>query len=232
MAENNLGKIPKFLKRLFRESCDPENTYIMWSEEGERIQIINKELFIKNTLPILSKTKEYSAFVRQLNNYGFVKVRGEKSDEGEEYYNPFFKRDQPGLMAFIKRVSKANKTETQLSWSTIENSITYLTNSNYRLSNEIIHLKERIDKQDQTINGLLDILGRVFRTGIQNISIDTPYNKQHVDKFFNYSSEPTSNKLRDIEPVTAIRPSSKNILPKSEDVKKDRDFPDMSDIFF
>lgn len=198
MTDSPLSKVPKFLKRLFREASELDNTYIAWDDSGERIRILNKEMFIKNSLPILSKTKEYSAFIRQLNNYGFVKLKSDKSEDIEEYYNPFFKKDQPRLMGFIKRVSKASKIETALNWPTIENSISYLTNANYRMGNEILHLKERIDKQDQTINGLVDILSRVFRTGLQNINTEPSYNNQNIDTFLNYRISDSNRKQNEM----------------------------------
>lgn len=234
MSEGNLVKIPKFLRRLFRETSDSTNQYIAWNEEGDRIRIVNKDIFIRHTLPTLSKTKEYSAFIRQLNIYGFVKVKSEKNDETEEYYNCFFKRDQPNLMSFMKRVSKTSKAETQLNWPTIENNISFLTNSNYRLSNEVAQLKERVDKQDRTINGLLDILGRVFRSGLQNMNFDQAYNKQALDKIFNYSLSNGGIDARGDRKHISL-PTAKNILPQKEEdskVSNDKTFPDMNDIFF
>lgn len=233
MSESSLVKVPKFLRRLFRETSDPANPCIVWNDEGDRARIVNKDAFIRNTLPILSKTKEYSAFIRQLNIYGFVKVKSEKNDDTEEYYNCFFKRDQPNLMSFMKRVSKSNKTETQLNMPTIENSISFLTNSNYRLSNEVAQLRERIDKQDRTINGLLDILGRVFRSGLQNVSFDQAYNSQALDTIFDYSLGKEIDPRGERKPISL--PPIKNILPQKKDDRKEQDdrvFPDMNDIFF
>lgn len=224
MGENDFDKIPKFLRRLYRETSDPMNAYIVWSNDGERIRIVNKDKFIKHTLHTLSRTKEYSAFIRQLNIYGFVKMKSEKNDDIEEYYNCFFKKDQPSLMGFMKRVKRAEKVETRLNYPSIENSINYLTNTNFRLSNEISQLKDRMDKQDRTINGLLDILGRVFRTGAQNMGYEASAVKPRPDLFLNYTLEDKKEHERSLDIF-----GKNSGEPKRKDEKY---IADMSDIFF
>lgn len=227
-----ITKIPKFLKRLFRETSDLDNKNIGWSDDWERIQILDKEYFIKNTLPFLSRTKEYSAFIRLLNIYGFVKVKSDRNDELEEYYNCYFKRDQPNLLGFIKRVLKSNRIDNKLNLPSIENHISYLTNNNYKLANEISQLKDRVDKQERTINGLLDILGRVFRNGAQNINFEASQGKQRTDNFSNYGFNSMFAARDDVEPLS---PASTQIVPKKDKdkkVKTDKFLGDMSDIFF
>ncbi len=177
MADSEFNKVPKFLRRLYREVSDPDNKCICWDENGEKIRIVNKEMFVKDTLPKLSKTKEYSGFIRQLNIYGFIKIKNAKNDDTEEYYNCFFKKNDPECMEHITRIKKHTKEDSRLNQSTIENNLAYLTNSNYRLNGEIAELRERVEKQERTINGLLEILGKVFRTGMQNISYENNLSK-------------------------------------------------------
>lgn len=217
----DLAKIPNFIRRLYREASDPTNRNICWSEDGERIRITDKEDFIKNTLPRLSKSKEFSGFIRQLNIYGFVKTKGDKNDDTEEYYNCFFKKDQPQMIVFVKR-DKNKRIDIKIDQSNIENSINYLNNTNYKLSNEISELKSRVEKQDRTINGLLDIFGRVFRSGMQNFSYETsPFG--NIDTFNKYTSE-IPNTL-----------AKEKILSNPENNKKNRSEQtqfNLSDIFF
>lgn len=234
MSTPNLNKVPKFLRRLFKETSDPSNEDIAWTEDGNTIRIVNKDAFVKNTLPTLSKTKEYSAFIRQLNIYGFVKVKNEKNDDTEEYYNCFFKRDQPNLMGFMKRTGKASRSESRLNWPSIENSIAFLSNSNFRLSNEVGLLRERVDKQERTINGLLEILSRVFRSGIQNMKMDPSYSQQTVDKFLKYALATPASPGAGIEPVSG--PGGGKTSPKKLGGDRSADsnavLPDINDIFF
>jgi len=236
---NDYSKIPKFLRRLFRETSDPTNDNIVWSEDGDRLRILNKEGFIKNTLQTLSRTREYSGFIRQLNIYGFVKTKNEKNDDIEEYYNCFFKRDQPSLMGFIKREQKSKKGDSKLNIPSLESSINYLTNANFRLSNEVAQLKERIDKQDRTINGLLDILGRVFRTGAQSMGYETHTVQPKPDFFMKYglpgdktdAGESKQLSLFEQQPSHVFKKTKSSEERKSED-KSTEAYADMSNIFF
>ena len=229
----DVGKVPKFLRRLFREASGPDNNSICWSEDGERIKILSKDLFLKTTLPLLSKTKEYSAFIRQLNIYGFVKVKTERVDDTEEYYHPQFKRDQPGLIPFIKRVSNGNRGDKSVNWQMLENNIAYLTNMNIRLGNDVDNLRERVNRQDQTINGLLDILSRVFRAGIQNFNYDASYNHQ-LDNMFRYNMLGAGESKSDKEADSTAAPALTRTPPQGKEDRKDgsRRLPDMDDIFF
>lgn len=225
MVDGDFSKVPKFLKRLYREATDPTNAYIQWSEDGDKIRIVNKPKFIKHTLPTLSRTKEYSAFIRQLNIYGFVKTKNEKNEDIEEYYNSFFKRDEPHLMNYIKRVKKYEKIETKLNYPTIEHSITFLTNSNFRLSNELSQLKEKVEKQERTINGLLEILGKVFRTGAQTIASQNQVSQVPFDYPLTLLQDSTKDKDN-------TKQNQKFIPLPREQKKDDEKISDMNDFFF
>lgn len=226
MTNTEFTKTPNFVRRLYREASDPTNKYICWSDDGEKIRIVDKEGFIKNTLQKLSKTKEFSGFVRQLNIYGFVKTKGDKNDEAEEYYNCFFKKDQPSLITFVKRESKNKRTDIKLDQHTIENSINYLNNANYKLSNEVAELKTRVEKQDRTINGLLDIFSRVFRSGVQNFNYESSPLETQPDIFSKYKNE--IPKIVQKDKILSITENKENSKKK----KSDQSSFDMADVFF
>lgn len=239
MADINFTKVPKFLRRLFRETSDPSNPDIVWSPEGDHIQIPCKETFIKNTLPTLSRAKEYSAFIRQLNIYGFVKVR---NDDREEYYNSFFKRDQPSLMGFMKRVKRYRKVDTQLQLQlpTLESQVSFLSEANYRLNNEVAALRERVESQEHRINGLLDIFSRVFRNGMQNYNYDIGSSNTQADPIYISdhdllpSINPLSSMSKPLGSLTTVIQNREDDKKHLEDEKKsDKDlFTDINNIFF
>jgi len=230
-VQMEISKVPKFLRRLYRAVDDPSVPYIGWSIQGDRINITDKNQFTQHILPTLSKTREYSAFIRQLNIYGFIKIKADKNGNSEEYYCPYFKKGEPESLRYMKRVKKPHNSDKYLYGSHIENTIDYLTSSNYRMNSEIIQLKERVDRQERTINGLLDILGRVFRSGAQNFSYDTAQFVPNVgrndeliligDRMLNASSSKAEG---DSIP-------SPIALPK-KDKEDESKLPDMSSIFF
>lgn len=84
---------------------------IYWAESGDSFFVPNHERFGKELLPRFFKHANFSSFVRQLNMYGFHKVphlqsgvlKNESPSELWEFVNPFFKRDQPHLLARVTR---------------------------------------------------------------------------------------------------------------------------------
>lgn len=229
MADSSFTKIPKFLRRLYREVSDISNPNIVWSNNGETLRIPNKEVFIKETLPVLSRTKEYSAFIRQLNIYGFVKVKG---DDTEEYCNNFFKRNQPSLMNFIKRVRRYRKVDAQLQLPSIENSVRFLTETNYRLGNEVSALKERVEKQERTINGLLDIFGRVFRSGMQNFTYEPNQPSSRNENIYRNGNEHLVLPTKGLELFGQLTSKETDKTEEKDEIVPKDDFADMNDIFF
>lgn len=193
----NFDKVAKFIKRLYKLANDEEIKELTWNADGTRIRITNKDMFMKNALHLISKTKEYSTFVRQLNIYGFVKARI-LNTECEEYYNQNFVRGREDLLPFITREkdkpvsTSCDRIVPPTSKYSIENAIEYLNNHNFRLGNEVDVLKERLDKQERTINGLIEVLSRVFRVGAKNTTFPTLTNNtraiKDMDAFLNGES--------------------------------------------
>jgi len=228
MTDIEANKVPKFLRRLFREASDPENKQIHWSSDGERVVIEDKDRFVKCSLKRLSRTKDYSGFVRQLNMYGFVKMKSDRSNSAEEYYNGFFKQNKPKMLEQIMRMKKQEMGETRLNQSVLENSLAYLTTSNFRLSSEISELKERMERQECTINGLLEILGKVFRTGAQNINYESKIQKMRKD----FTANLIGNHEKKEEGLFSKKEEEgKDVVVKEGD-GRNRIVRDMDDIFF
>lgn len=119
-----------FPAKLWRLVNNPANRSIFWDSQGEAI-VINRQLFEREILspgPSSSdhvdafKTKNFSSFVRQLNLYGFRKVDPASRDNSlpsehcSTYYhfsNPNFKRNNPGLVTTLRRLTVENKAKLQ-----------------------------------------------------------------------------------------------------------------------
>lgn len=119
-----------FPAKLWRLVNNPGNRSIFWDSQGEAI-VINRQLFEREILspgPSNSdhvdtfKTKNFSSFVRQLNLYGFRKVDPASRDNSlpsehcSTYYhfsNPNFKRNNPGLVTTLRRLTVENKAKLQ-----------------------------------------------------------------------------------------------------------------------
>lgn len=97
--------IPLFIKKLWKIVNDDKNeSIIAWNENGDAIVIHDQLKFVSETLPRYFKHNQLSSFVRQLNLYDFHKTQPlENSEYLYQFTHPFFLRDLPQLLPFIKR---------------------------------------------------------------------------------------------------------------------------------
>uniref|UniRef100_A0A8C0FK86 HSF-type DNA-binding domain-containing protein n=1 Tax=Bubo bubo TaxID=30461 RepID=A0A8C0FK86_BUBBB len=87
----------------------------IWWSESRKCVAINAELFKEEVLgregPLrVFSTQKMTSFLRQLNNYGFTKMRRDRQRSAYlpeflilHYYNPTFNREHPHLLAQCKR---------------------------------------------------------------------------------------------------------------------------------
>ena len=95
----------RFIAQLYRvlqlaETEDPEQRYIHWSANGEAIVITSVPELTKQ-LSFLFRAKNYGSFVRQLNMYNFMKVKG--LSRTHVFLQPFFQRDSPEALRHVTR---------------------------------------------------------------------------------------------------------------------------------
>ena len=98
------------------DTCDP--TIATWSEDGNTFVVKDPEIFAKDVIPQFFKHNNFSSFVRQLNFYGFRKIKNEPIklsqgiDEADSKYwrfrHEYFIKGRPDLLGEIK---KANHTQ-------------------------------------------------------------------------------------------------------------------------
>ena len=84
-----------FLEKLFiiLESKANKNL-IHWSKDGESINIMDPSKFSNKILPKYFKHNNYSSFNRQLNLYGFHKIKNIKISKKEQFIKENFTRDK------------------------------------------------------------------------------------------------------------------------------------------
>lgn len=96
---------PVFLRKAFAvfTTCPPEIGG--WSEKGDTVLIKDVKQFSEKVIPTAYKHNNFTSFVRQLNFYGFRKVKSESMDHADwwEFRHPQFLRDEPHLISEIKR---------------------------------------------------------------------------------------------------------------------------------
>lgn len=85
---------------MYTNKKENDNGLVHWSSTDDSFIIENPDLF-SCILPKYFKTKNYSSFIRQLNMYGFHKVKN--NDLTHEYKHPEFKR---GHLDTIRRIRR------------------------------------------------------------------------------------------------------------------------------
>jgi hypothetical protein len=81
-----------------------------WSDDGESFIIKNVEVFARDVIPTAYKHNHWSSFVRQLNFYGFRKIKSELLTSACEFRHPQFIRGQSQLLSLIKRAVPTGKS--------------------------------------------------------------------------------------------------------------------------
>ena len=75
---------------------------VSWVANGSAFKVHDCKAFVENVLPIYFDQTKYESFRRQLNLYGFTKVKHGKADKGF-ISNPEFLRGSRYLCKSIKR---------------------------------------------------------------------------------------------------------------------------------
>lgn len=96
----------KFITKLLEIlSTDDFNQAFHWSTDGNVIEIKNEQVLIEKILPLHFKLSSITNFIRQLNIYGFKKVKNYPNFAAIAYSHPLFKRDSNILVSEISRKS-------------------------------------------------------------------------------------------------------------------------------
>jgi hypothetical protein len=109
-----------FLEKVFNilDTCDLD--IACWADDGKTFFVKQPKVFAEEYLPKYFRHKNFSSFVRQLNFYGFRKLRNDasKSDEEElkwwQFKHEKFLKGQRHLLGTILR-----KTNVQGKYSSI-----------------------------------------------------------------------------------------------------------------
>ena len=105
--QNSKKKPCFFLEKLFKILESKENNHlIQWSRDGKSINITDPFRFSNKILPKYFKHNNYSSFNRQLNLYGFYKIKNIKISKNEQFINENFTRDK--TLEEIKKIKKNN----------------------------------------------------------------------------------------------------------------------------
>uniref|UniRef100_A0A7S2V6P5 HSF-type DNA-binding domain-containing protein n=1 Tax=Fibrocapsa japonica TaxID=94617 RepID=A0A7S2V6P5_9STRA len=126
LTHHDSSLFPQKLMELLNSESD---CAVGWAEHGRCFFIRNAKLFADEILPRYFRHGKYSSFQRQLNLYGFRRVF--KGPDSGAYYHPHFIRDQPSLVAHIKRSGRNSNNNSSSSSS--NNNHKHSTNNSIRV---------------------------------------------------------------------------------------------------
>uniref|UniRef100_A0A7S2MPI4 HSF-type DNA-binding domain-containing protein n=1 Tax=Helicotheca tamesis TaxID=374047 RepID=A0A7S2MPI4_9STRA len=167
-APRHNDECPIFLRKTYHmvDTCDPE--VASWSEDGETFVVKNTEVFEKQIIPQFFKHSKFTSFVRQLNFYGFrkikycdtIKIDAKLEAETANFWrfrHEKFLRGRPDLLIEIKRSNGQSKSTTATEQSSQNNnkiSAVEKPEDVLSLKGEVSTLKERIATMSKNIDDL------------------------------------------------------------------------------
>jgi len=158
--------VPIFLQKTYQmiDTCDPE--VCTWSDDGTTFVVKNVTLFESTVVPRYFKHSKFSSFVRQLNFYGFRKIKYTNSlriDTEEETANFWrfkhgrFRRGRTDLLCQIKRNVSAPSSSASKKAPFLKVAAASCGESN-DLRVEMRSFKDRMDGMARSIDELTNLV--------------------------------------------------------------------------
>ncbi|KAL9179271.1 hypothetical protein ACHAXT_008561 [Thalassiosira profunda] len=162
-------EIPVFLRKTWQmiNSCDPE--IATWSEDGRTFIVKDPDVFASDIIPLYFKHNNFSSFVRQLNFYGFRKIKSDSiriaddhpdSHKWWRFKHENFLRGRPDLLKEIKKANQINAADQQ---------------EVDKLKDEVAYLRTEMGKLSAAVRQMSHLLHGVTHG---DISAEEPSNKK------------------------------------------------------
>jgi hypothetical protein len=96
-------------------ACGGSQNIVSWQPHGKAFRVHDHEEFAGTIIPRYFKQTKYKSFQRQLNLYGFHRIRNKGLDKGA-YCHPLFIRNKKSmsLRMLIRQRIKGNDARTEL----------------------------------------------------------------------------------------------------------------------
>lgn len=167
-ARTTNSVVPLFLLKTYSILNSAPREVVAWSDDGDSFLVHDVERFSEEVIPSHFKHSKFTSFVRQLNFYGFRKVKGRlnSSNKSEqhawEFRHPFFQRGKPHLLSEIKRSNGPADEEPVHHQSGSAESVIEA------LQRQIAELNGRVNSLTHTVQDLQEVLEGYRRIECRN----------------------------------------------------------------
>ncbi|CAK65602.1 unnamed protein product (macronuclear) [Paramecium tetraurelia] len=179
----DIKQVPSFLIKLY-EILESEQAAICWNKEGTTFQIQDPELLTDQILPQYFKHRNYQSFLRQLNMYGFKKLKNKQGKN--EFVHQQFRR---GVKNNLLKIKRRNQEDIKQSLETLTKefqSESYLI-EHEKMRRQLMQMQQEQQRILYEIRFQMD-RNRKLQRETQDI-IDVSYYKlmQKINQMKNYS---------------------------------------------
>lgn len=207
--------VPIFLRKTYHmiDTCD--KTVACWSDDGETFIVKNTDVFEKKIIPQFFKHSKFSSFVRQLNFYGFrkikyadtIKIDAKLEAETANFWrfrHEKFVRGKPELLIDIKRSNGHQTTTTKPS---VVQPVVVKSEEAASLKTEVTTLKKRIEAMTKNIDDLTSMVQKVsLKQKDEEPEVGTKRKKIVSDDQVRPDASPSSMELDDLASEVASFP--------------------------
>lgn len=230
MKSTEQVEVPIFLRKTYFmiDTCDP--AIASWSEDGESFVVRDPDVFAEKIIPQFFKHNNFSSFVRQLNFYGFrkIKIDSIKLNQSEEdieskfwrFRHDRFRSGRPDWLQDIKKTNHSLVSpDMQQQVDTLKNEVNHLKGRITTMNNNMNSMSTEIKQ----LKSLVDTLLTERKSRVPEVyrSHSLAENDKIRGSEWEPAGAPTKIEIKPVSSVVEVKPSIKGIPEITSGIKGD-----------